>query len=113
MGTSLESSESETDLSLKASSYRMPAWSLDGMDPDAVVRGTSDAIATVRGSGGPVFLEYRTYRFRAHSMFDPDLYREPAEEVDRWKERDPLDTYSQRLMGEGVLEPGRDRRPVG
>jgi pyruvate dehydrogenase E1 component alpha subunit len=102
MGTSLRSSESQTDLALKASSYQMPAWSVDGMDPDRVADVASQAIATVRGSGGPVFLELKTYRFRAHSMFDPDLYRDPAE-VEQWKQRDPIGLYGQRLAAEGAV----------
>ncbi len=104
MGTSLGSSESQTDLALKASAYAMPAWTLDGMDPDEVADGTERALAMVRGGGGPVFLELKTYRFRAHSMFDPDLYRDPAE-VERWKERDPIARFGDRLVAEGVVEP--------
>jgi pyruvate dehydrogenase E1 component alpha subunit len=90
MGTALERSESETDLALKASSYRVPAWAVDGMDARAVARAARLATETVRDGGGPAFLELRTYRFRAHSMYDPELYRDRAE-VERWKERDPID----------------------
>lgn len=103
MGTSLASSESETDLALKATAYRMPAWSLDGMDADAVARGVEDALTSIRGGGGPVFCEFRTYRFRAHSMFDPDLYREAAE-IEKWKGRDPIDGLAGRLLAAGALE---------
>lgn len=103
MGTSLRSSESQTDLTLKAASYEIPAWSADGMDPDRVAEAAGHALATVRGGEGPVFLELKTYRFRAHSMFDPDLYRDPAE-VERWKERDPIASFGQRLIAEGVLD---------
>jgi pyruvate dehydrogenase E1 component alpha subunit len=102
MGTSLESSESQTDLALKASCYRLPAWTVDGMDPDRVAAAARQAIASVRAGGGPVFLELKTYRFRAHSMFDPDLYRDPAE-VERWKERDPIKVYGERLLAEGLV----------
>jgi len=105
MGTSLRSSESQTDLALKASTYEVPAWSVDGMDPDEVAAAAERALAMVRGGGGPVFLELRTYRFRAHSMFDPDLYRDPAE-VEAWKERDPIPAFAQRLAAEGALDPG-------
>lgn len=108
MGTSLASSESQTDLALKASCYRMPAWSIDGMDVEAVVAGARSALTAVRGGGGPVFLELRTYRFRAHSMFDPDLYRDKAE-VERWKERDPILLYGAKLLDDGTLtEAGID-----
>jgi pyruvate dehydrogenase E1 component alpha subunit len=98
MGTSLESSESETNLALKAASYAMPAWVVDGMDALEVLRAAQRAITTVRGGSGPVFVEFQTYRFRAHSMFDPDLYRS-SEEVDRWKQRDPIST-----LGEWMTE---------
>ena len=100
MGTSLGSSESQTDLALKASSYRLPAWSVDAMDVEAVADAAADAIATVRHGGGPVFLELRTYRFRAHSMFDPDLYRS-KDEIERWKERGPIVTLTRRLVEGG------------
>jgi TPP-dependent pyruvate/acetoin dehydrogenase alpha subunit len=96
MGTALDRSEAETDLALKASSYRMPSWHVDGMDVLAVHAAARDAVATVRGGGGPVFLELQTYRFRAHSMYDPELYREHAE-VERWKERDPIAALVRRV----------------
>ena len=53
-------------------------------------RPRSRAVESIRAGGGPHFLECRTYRFRAHSMYDPELYRERSE-VEQWKERDPLD----------------------
>ena len=89
MGTALERSESETNLAVKAATYEVPAWSCDGMDVVAVWNAAGRAVALVRDSGGPVFLEARTYRFRAHSMYDPDRYRDKAE-IERWKERDPI-----------------------
>jgi len=92
MGTSLARSESETDLSLKASSYEMPAWPVDGMDVIAVGDTAARAVDAVRNGGGPHFLELRTYRFRAHSMYDPELYREKTE-VAHWKERDPIPAF--------------------
>lgn len=103
MGTSLESSESQTDLALKAAAYRMPAWTIDGMDVDEVASGVANALTSIRSGGGPVFLEFLTYRFRAHSMFDPDLYRDP-DEVDAWKHRDPIVTYTDRLVRDGVID---------
>jgi pyruvate dehydrogenase E1 component alpha subunit len=102
MGTSLQSSESQVDLALKAASYAMPAWTVDGMDVMEVHRSTSNALAAIRSGGGPMFLEFQTYRFRAHSMFDPDLYREP-EEIERWKQRDPISTFTARLVTDGVI----------
>lgn len=102
MGTSLESSESQTDLALKASAYQMPAWSVDGMDAVAVAEAADSALLSIRAGGGPVFLDFRTYRFRAHSMFDPDLYRD-REEVERWKLRDPIATLSATLLSDGAV----------
>lgn len=102
MGTSLETSESETNLALKAASYEMPAWSVDGMDVLAVRSAADRAVTSIRAGGGPVFLELQTYRFRAHSMFDPDKYR-PAEEVEEWRRRDPIVTFGEALVSHGVL----------
>ena len=81
MGTALERSESETDLALKAASYEVPAWAVDGMDVVAVQEAAAHAAEAVRNGGGPHFLELRTYRFRAHSMYDPELYR-TRDEID-------------------------------
>jgi pyruvate dehydrogenase E1 component alpha subunit len=95
MGTALERSESETDLALKASGYEVAAWSVDGMDVLAVEDAARRAIESIRGGGGPHFLECRTYRFRAHSMYDPELYRDKVE-VEEWKQRDPLVVLAER-----------------
>jgi len=103
MGTSLKSSESQVDLALKAASYALPAWVVDGMDVMEVYRATTKALAALRAGGGPMFIEFQTYRFRAHSMFDPDLYRDPAE-VERWKQRDPITTFAGRLVTDGVID---------
>jgi len=102
MGTALERSESQLEITLKAASYQMPAWAVDGMDVLAVEEATRLAVEAIRAGGGPHFLELRTYRFRAHSMFDPELYRDKAE-VEMWKERDPLLTLPMRLRAEGLL----------
>jgi len=102
MGTALARSESQTDLCVKAASYSMPTASVDGMDVVAVHETTSEAAQHVRSGKGPFFVEYQTYRFRAHSMFDPDLYRDKAE-IDEWKKRGPIHTYSARLKAEGKL----------
>jgi pyruvate dehydrogenase E1 component alpha subunit len=89
MGTALKRSESETDLCLKAAAFEMPGWPVDGMDVIAVEEATKRAAIAVRAGGGPHFLEFRTYRFRAHSMYDPELYRD-KQEVEEWKRRDPI-----------------------
>jgi len=100
MGTSLQSSESQVDLALKAASYAIPAWSVDGMDVMEVHKATTKALTAIRAGGGPMFIEFQTYRFRAHSMFDPDLYRE-ADEIEQWKQRDPIVTFRERLLRDG------------
>ncbi|MEZ4552506.1 MAG: pyruvate dehydrogenase (acetyl-transferring) E1 component subunit alpha [Dehalococcoidia bacterium] len=92
MGTALARSESETDLVLKAAAFDIAAWPVDGMDVLAVEEHARRAAAMVRAGAGPVFLELRTYRFRAHSMYDPDRYRE-REEIEHWRERDPLPAF--------------------
>lgn len=102
MGTSLASSESQTDLALKAASYEMPSWVVDGMDAVEVAEAAHRSIETIRGGGGPVFLELRTYRFRAHSMFDPELYRD-AGEVDEWRTLDPIATLASKLIDSGDI----------
>ena len=106
MGTALRLSESETDIALKASAYELPAWPVDGMDAVAVAETARRAVDAVRSGGGPHFLELRTYRFRAHSMFDPERYREKAE-VARWVERDPITTLRERLQAAGALSDGQ------
>jgi pyruvate dehydrogenase E1 component alpha subunit len=100
MGTSLERSQSQTDLCARAASYAMPARAVDGMDVVAVLQAARDAVATVRAAVAPVFLEFRTYRFRAHSMFDPELYRDKSE-VALWRQRGPLHTFTDRLKAQG------------
>ncbi|MEA5456830.1 pyruvate dehydrogenase (acetyl-transferring) E1 component subunit alpha [Sinomonas sp. JGH33] len=103
MGTALARSESQTDLALKAAAYEVAAWAVDGMDPLAVADSARRAVDAVRSGGGPHFLELRTYRFRAHSMFDPERYR-PKAEVAAWMERDPLTHLRAALANAGRLE---------
>jgi len=102
MGTALARAQSETDLSLKAAAYRVPSWDVDGMDVVAVEEAARRAAEAIREGGGPHFLELRTYRFRAHSMYDPDRYRDKAE-IEQWKERDPIPALVAVLSAEGLL----------
>jgi len=104
MGTALWRSESDTDLCTKAASYNMPAASVDGMDVEAVWSAAQEAAATVRRLCIPYFLELKTYRFRAHSMFDPELYRGKAE-VEQWKQHCPIAAHSARLQAAGSIKP--------
>lgn len=105
MGTAIERYESETDLRKKAECYRVRAEAVDGMDVLAVEAAAQRAAAYVRAGDGPYFLELETYRFRAHSMFDPELYR-TKEEVESWKRRGPIVTFTSRLEAAGYLQPG-------
>jgi pyruvate dehydrogenase E1 component alpha subunit len=102
MGTALARSEAQTDLCAKAASYNMRATRVDGMDVVAVFEATQQAAHQVRQGTGPVFLELQTFRFRAHSMFDPELYRD-KKEVEAWKTRGPIDSYTARLKTQGML----------
>jgi len=90
MGTALARSQSSVDLCGRVRACGMQALSADGMDVFAVREATRHAVAAVRAGEGPVFVEFRTYRFRAHSMFDPELYRDKAE-VAEWRKRCPID----------------------
>lgn len=103
MGTAIARAHAETNLAMRAASYRIPAWAVDGMDVEAVARAARSAVTAVRAGEGPFFLELRTYRFRSHSMFDPELYRS-REEVDEWKKRDPVITFEATLRARGLLD---------
>jgi len=102
MGTALGRSESNVDLCEKAHSYGMHALSVDGMDVLAVRDAARRAVGSVRGGEGPMFVEFRTYRFRAHSMFDPELYRDKAE-VAEWKKRCPIERFTRDALGQHWL----------
>ncbi len=102
MGTAIERAESQTDLCVKAASYNMPALRADGMDIVAVHATMQQAVQRVRAGQGPLFVEFQTYRFRAHSMFDAELYRQKAE-VEEWKTRGPIHTFTARLKAQGKL----------
>ena len=102
MGTALERYESQTDISLKARSYNVSSMAVDGMDVLAAENATRQAAQAVRETGAPFLVEFRTYRFRAHSMSDPDLYR-TKEEIERWKQRDPISTFEHSIRDWGLL----------
>jgi pyruvate dehydrogenase E1 component alpha subunit len=102
MGTALHRAQAETDLALRAASYGLTSWPVDGMDVLAVEKASRRAVDRIRNGGGPCFLELRTYRFRAHSMYDPDRYRDKAE-IARWRERDPIDLLVRQLRADGEL----------
>jgi len=102
MGTALKYSHSNTKLAEKANNYGIDNAVVDGMDVLAVEAAAQQASNLVRNEVKPFFLECLTYRFRAHSMFDPELYREKTE-VDEWKKRCPIATLSQTMKNEGLL----------
>jgi pyruvate dehydrogenase E1 component alpha subunit/2-oxoisovalerate dehydrogenase E1 component len=102
MGTALERSESVTNVTKKAAAYDVPAETVDGMDVLAVEAATRAAAAAVRAGGGPRLIEFDTYRFRGHSIADPELYR-AKEEVERWKQRDPIAGFVRQQRDAGVL----------
>jgi len=102
MGTSILQELAQPDIHLRAESYGIPAEEVDGMDVVAVEAAARRAAEAVRAGPGPRFLELHTYRFRAHSMADPDLYRK-KEEVEHWKERDPIALFEARLRKAKLL----------
>ncbi len=96
MGTALEREHAEPELHKLAASHRIGSEMIDGMDVVAVAEAAAQAIERVRETSAPWFLECMTYRFRAHSMFDPELYRAKAE-VEQWKKRDPIALFGKRV----------------
>ena len=102
MGTALERHQSQPDIRRKADAYAIPSEAVDGMDVLAVEEAARRAATHVRGGEGPLLLELRTYRFRAHSTADPELYR-TKEEVAEWRQRDPIALFSDRCLKDGVL----------
>jgi pyruvate dehydrogenase E1 component alpha subunit len=102
MGTALERSEAETDIHRKANSYNIASEVVDGMDVVAVEAAARRAIGKVRETSTPYFLECRTYRFRAHSMFDAQLYRDKAE-VEAWRAKGPIVRFHEWLETNGIV----------
>ena len=104
MGTALARSESQLNLRTKAESYGVRAETSDGMNVLAVNQAVCDMTGFVRGQSKPAFLELETYRFRAHSMFDPELYRAKTE-VEAWKaHRCPIALFEAALAGWGWID---------
>ncbi len=102
MGTALARSEAQIDLTKKAASYGLPTAHINGMNVLAVHEAAKEAVAQVRATQAPFFLELHTYRFRAHSMFDAELYRDKAE-VERWKQHGPIHGFTERLKTAGMM----------
>jgi 2-oxoisovalerate dehydrogenase E1 component len=102
MGTALQYSQAEPEIWKKAAAYRIPSQRVDGMDVMAVQAAAEQAVAAIRAGEGPQFLEMFTYRFRAHSMFDAELYRSKSE-VKEWRKRDPISTFMATLREQDLL----------
>jgi pyruvate dehydrogenase E1 component alpha subunit len=103
MGTHVARHQAKTDISSKADSYGVASGAVDGMNVLAVEAAARQAADFVRGGHGPFLLELRTYRFRAHSMSDPDLYR-TKQEIAEWKRRDPIPLFQSQLKQWQLLE---------
>jgi pyruvate dehydrogenase E1 component alpha subunit len=89
MGTSVERTSNVIDIYKLADAYEMPADTIDGMSAEAVHEGVSRAVKRARENGGPTLLEIKTYRYKGHSISDPQKYR-TKEEVDEYRGKDPI-----------------------
>ncbi|WP_299700626.1 pyruvate dehydrogenase (acetyl-transferring) E1 component subunit alpha [uncultured Pontibacter sp.] len=102
MGTALRYTHAQQDLEKKGAAYGIASSSVDGMDLMAVMQAANEAVDSIRQTGQPHFLVCNTYRFRAHSMFDAELYRE-KKEVEEWKQRDPITSFKELLLQQKML----------
>ncbi len=102
MGTAIRYTESEQDIHEKAASYNMASELVDGMDVVAVEAAAMRAVDVIREQGRPYFIEAKTYRFRAHSMFDAQAYRDKAE-IEEWKKHGPVLRFREWMQSTGVL----------
>lgn len=99
MGTSVARTSKTLDIYKLADAYEMPADSVDGMSPEAVHEAVDRAVKRAREKGGPTFLEIKTYRYKGHSMSDPQKYR-TKEELEEYKEKDPIEHALKMLQTE-------------
>jgi len=104
IGTSLERVSPSKELYKRVKAYNIPSERVDGMDVLAVREATERAIERAREGEGPSFIEALTYRFRGHSMSDPDDYRTKREEK-IWKERDPIIKLAKQLRDKAIISP--------
>jgi pyruvate dehydrogenase E1 component alpha subunit len=91
------------DVSVRGASYAIPSATVDGQDVDVVVAAVEEAVTAIRAGGGPRFLEFKTYRYAGHSRSDTAPYR-PEGEMELWRERDPIDRFTERLLSEDALD---------
>jgi pyruvate dehydrogenase E1 component alpha subunit len=106
MGTAMRRVSALVEIYKRAEAYGIPAEQVDGMDVEAMYEATSRLARQVRAGDGPVFLEAICYRFRGHSMADPEFYRN-KDEIERWRGLDPIRTYRQKLVDAGALDDER------
>src|SRR6266581_1708065 len=106
MGTSLRRHSAVTDLQRKGESLGVPGMRCDGMDVLDTHEVLCEAVRRVREDRRPLLVEAVTYRFRGHSMADPEQYRS-KDEVEQWRARDPIPAFAERLEREGVLDEGQ------
>ena len=97
------------DIYQTADAYKIPAAQIDGMDVLGVRKATDDALERVRSDSGPIFIEAMTYRFVGHSVADPTHYRD-ASEVDEWKDKDPISSFKEQSLAEGLIDDDELRR---
>lgn len=109
MGVPLDESDAQTEVYRKADAYRMAAAQVDGMDPVGTEAAARQAVDHIRAGQGPYLLECRTYRFRAHSMFDTQAYR-TRDEVEQWKLRDPIERLRQWMQANHQWSDGDETR---
>ena len=100
------------DLADRARAYAMPGVIVDGQEVDAVRETVEAAIARARSGEGPTLIEAKTYRYRGHSRTDPAKYRAEGE-LERWKERDPIEILGAKLVAEGTLSEDEQRALPG
>ena len=103
MGTSVERTSIETDIYKLGIPYGIPSSAVDGMDPIAVHNAMNEAVDRARAGDGPTFLEMRTYRYKGHSMSDPQKYR-TKEEVESYKAKDPIEVIKHAILTEGYAD---------
>jgi len=99
MGTSVERTSNVVDIYKLADAYEMPADMVDGMSPEAVHDAVARAVKRAREGDGPTLLEMKTYRYKGHSMSDPQKYRS-KDEVEEYKDRDPIEVTKDKLLNE-------------
>lgn len=97
MGTSVERTSNVVDIYKIADAYDMPGDTIDGMSPEAVHDGLTRAIKRAREGGGPTLLEIKTYRYKGHSISDPQKYR-TKDEVEEYRQRDPIESIHKTIL---------------